>query len=244
VSDKRAEFIYNKFRTVEKQVRNIREMYEDVNGLTLGKMTAQNLGFHEAAQELLEFVKDFLDEIDLSDENMDPEKTKLKGVDELFKGHPATINVHNNIEIITKDGTDVKELAQTIQKKIFEAGSDGVYLGPPRNADKVLDDSPEQLDEGSCDEELCKWPHCPYEAENLDSIHDFVADVDAVVTDEINTAMDEIDEALKGVTSFTPADLKLVRFYLSHLPDYSKFEVDAMENHQVAFEYITRRAQQ
>jgi hypothetical protein len=97
--------IYNQFKSVELQMVNIRKMYEDTKALELNKLTAENPGFVEAAYGLLDFVKDFVKEIEESDTNLNPDTTKLEGVDKFFEGHHATKFVNNALnEVYNSQG--------------------------------------------------------------------------------------------------------------------------------------------
>jgi len=117
--------IYNQFKSVEIQMAYIRKMYEDTKALELNKLTADNPGFVEAAYELLDFVKDFVKEIEESDTNLDPETTKLEGVDNLFEGHHATefVNMALN-EVYNSQGVPANALNEGVDKPCCDECTD------------------------------------------------------------------------------------------------------------------------
>jgi len=88
--------IYKEFRRIKDQVNYIQSMYEqDVDKTLEVRALSSEPGFVEAAYELLDDVKEFVKLIEESDPNLDPEKTKLEGVDSLFKGHFVTDHMNN-----------------------------------------------------------------------------------------------------------------------------------------------------
>ncbi|AMB18613.1 hypothetical protein BH780_gp030 [Bacillus phage Eldridge] len=88
--------IYKEFRRIKDQVNYIQSMYEqDVDKTLEVRALAIEPGFVEAAYELLDDVKEFVKLIEESDPNLDPDTTKLEGVDNLFKGHFVTDHMNN-----------------------------------------------------------------------------------------------------------------------------------------------------
>jgi len=88
--------IYKEFRRIKDQVNYIQSMYEqDVDKTLEVRALSTEPGFVEAAYELLDDVKEFVKLIEESDPNLDPDTTKLEGVDNLFKGHFVTDHMNN-----------------------------------------------------------------------------------------------------------------------------------------------------
>lgn len=130
MSKNNALHIYTKFKGIESQVRYIREMYEETKDLSLNEQTIKNPGFYEAAQELLAFTKDFLDEIELGDDNLDLDKTLIGSVDAFFKGHPVTEYVDARIEQALGDNSEAtKKRIEKAAEMIGEEQSERFVQG-------------------------------------------------------------------------------------------------------------------
>jgi hypothetical protein len=80
--------IYSQFKLVEEQLEAIRGIYGKAK--ELGEITGESAVFTEAAYKLLDAAKEFVTLVEESDTNLDPETTKLEGVDKFFEGHHAT----------------------------------------------------------------------------------------------------------------------------------------------------------
>lgn len=80
--------IYSQFKLVEEQLDAIRGIYGKAK--ELGEITGESAVFTEEAYKLLDTVKEFVSLVEESDTNLDPETTKLEGVDKFFEGHHAT----------------------------------------------------------------------------------------------------------------------------------------------------------
>jgi len=85
--------IYSQFKQVGQQLEVIRNLYGKAK--ELDELTGENALFTEEAYKLLDTVKEFVSLVEESDTNLDPEKTKLEGVDNLFKGHFVTDHMNN-----------------------------------------------------------------------------------------------------------------------------------------------------
>jgi len=85
--------IYQQFKQVKTQIENINDLYGTAK--ELDELTGEDARFTQAAYDLLDSVKEFVSKIEDTDTNLDPELTKLEGVDSLFKGHFVTDHMNN-----------------------------------------------------------------------------------------------------------------------------------------------------
>lgn len=112
--------IYSQFKQVEKRLEAIRSLYGKAK--ELGEITGESAVFTEEAYKLLDAAKEFVTLVEESDTNLDPETTKLEGVDKFFEGHHATKFVNDAINQVynesgvspelfwaQKDGEDEKQ---------------------------------------------------------------------------------------------------------------------------------------
>ncbi len=115
--------VYRQFKQVQAQVANIQAMYDEsmTTNFEVKPLTAENLGFEEAAYELLDFVKELVSKIEDTDTNLDPELTNLKGVANLFEGHPATDYVNSAINEVYNQSGEAKVYGENeIHDHLFE----------------------------------------------------------------------------------------------------------------------------
>jgi hypothetical protein len=95
--------IYSQFKQVEKRLEAIRSLYGKAKELE--EITGESAVFTEEAYKLLDAAREFVRLVEESDTNLDPEKTKLEGVDKFFEGHEATEFVNNAInEVYNSQG--------------------------------------------------------------------------------------------------------------------------------------------
>lgn len=66
---------------------------------------------------------------------------------------------------------------------------------------------------------------------------DYIEEVDATHVDEVNENLDMIEKYLDGKSKFNDDDVKLIRYYLTHLPQHSFNEVESMEDKTVKLAY-------
>ena len=65
----------------------------------------------------------------------------------------------------------------------------------------------------------------------------YIEEVDATHVDEVNENLDMIEKYLDGKSEFNDDDVKLIRYYLTHLPQHSLNEVESMEDKTVKLAY-------
>lgn len=110
--------IYQQYKRTKKQVDYIQYMYEEgmTTNFEINALTTEP-GFVEAAYELLDHVKEFVKLIEEADPNLDPETTKLEGVDDLFKGHFVTDHMNNVFnEVYNSQGVPANALGEGADK--------------------------------------------------------------------------------------------------------------------------------
>jgi len=115
--------IYSQFKQVGQQVEIIRNMYGKAK--ELDELTGENVAFTEEAYKLLDTVKEFVSLVEESDTNLDPEKTKLEGVDNLFKGHFVTDHMNNVFnEVYNSQGVPANALGKEVDKPCCDECTD------------------------------------------------------------------------------------------------------------------------
>lgn len=65
----------------------------------------------------------------------------------------------------------------------------------------------------------------------------YIEEVDATYVDKVNENLDMIEKYLDGKSEFNDDDVKLIRYYLTHLPQHSFNEVESMEDKTVKLAY-------
>jgi len=149
--------IYSQFKQVGQQVEIIRNMYGKAK--ELDELTGENVAFTEEAYKLLDTVKEFVSLVEESDTNLDPEKTKLEGVDNLFKGHFVTDHVNNVLnEVYNSQGVPSSALGEN-KNKPYSLLSDKCINHHLRVLEEAKDYG-EVISKPCCDE--CTNP-CPCE---------------------------------------------------------------------------------
>lgn len=114
--DKRKES-YDAFIQVSRDFQNIYEDIYFVEGMNIGDPE-----IYDKALRLYKSVGQFVEKLELFDENLDLKKSKLKGVDDLFSNHPVTTYVNTVIDYLTGEvGKEkVEEVARHLEK--FQKG--------------------------------------------------------------------------------------------------------------------------
>ncbi|AIW03364.1 hypothetical protein CPT_Mater207 [Bacillus phage Mater] len=216
-----AKQIYKQFIRTKEQLNYIDEMYHSgaKDTFKLNELTDQ-VGFVEAAYELLDEVKAFINSVEEADPNMDLKQTSLESVDEYFSDHPVTEYMQNNFNIVVnaKDSDiDVKKLAESVQDKIMN------IVAPQE--DNIF------TCEKDCTEETCS---CPLVAPTL---YEYISNVDESVSEVTKDAMDLIQNAYAEEDAFTEKDVELIRFFLSKTLHLSVADVMAMTDDQVVKQF-------
>jgi len=304
--------IYKKFRNVENQLRYIRSMYENstyINNkkdMKLSELTAKQAGFHEAVEELVDFAKELLTAVNLSDdslesdENMDPEKTKIPPL----KGYFDNTVVENYIQ------SRIEEAAERSKAKEenFNKGICATKCTPSTCACEVDKSQPEEeegeyLDymfDGLCYEQFldkiqemgytldtvpvtggflagvvvnkdyCKTCNClnecataeeplkvfsmkmdgfemegytdgvAFKQNKSENLLEYVTNVSNMVSFQVNSTLDFIEESYANVKEFTEDDIEVLRFYLSSLPANSKHEIDELSDKGIVLAFKRR----
>lgn len=101
--------VYNAFAQVTKDYQSI---YEDLY------LSVSDPEIYNKALNLYKSVGEFIEKLELFDENLDLKKSKLKGVDDLFSNHPVTAYVDTVIDYLT--GKVGREKVQEATRQLVE----------------------------------------------------------------------------------------------------------------------------
>ncbi|MCB5367051.1 hypothetical protein [Collinsella aerofaciens] len=105
--------VYNAFARVTKDYQSI---YEDIY---FGEgISVSDPKIYDKALNLYKSVGEFIEKLELSDENLDLKKSKLKDVDGLFSDHPVTTYVNTVIDYLT--GKVGREKVQEATRQLVE----------------------------------------------------------------------------------------------------------------------------
>lgn len=297
--------IYKKFRNVEDQLRYIRSMYENstyINhkkDMKLSELTAKQAGFYEAVGELVGFAKDFLVAVKLSDdslesdENMDPEKTKIPSLKGYFDDEVIEKYIDAQIERAVERNNAKEEFSKGVgispeedvkeEEPEKEEGEyldymfDGLcyeqFLDKIQEMGYTLDTVPVTggfLAGVVVNKDYCKTCNClnecataeeplkvfsiemdgfkmesytdgvAFKQNKSENLLEYVTNVSNMVTYQINSTLDFIEESYANVKEFTEDDIEVLRFYLSSLPANSKHEIDELSDKGVVLAFKRR----
>jgi hypothetical protein len=171
---------------------------------------------YDAALYVLNSVNALIEEIADADENLDPEKTNLPDVDELFAEDPVTDYVQAAIMYAQSEGSaDAEQALKEAALKVAE--------------------SQKELAEVVCDYPNCGCyfgdeDGCHMEALEGDNLQDHIDYTEEEYANVVMTNMDLVERELEGKTEFSLTDLYLIRYYLKHLPSNSDYTVEAMSD--------------
>jgi len=241
---------FSSYKEIETAMTETRKLIEDGQKYDSPKV-------YDAAKEVLDKTEAFLTLMEDLDENMDADKTNIPSVDYLFDGLPITEFVDARIKMALGDESkETKDRLVHAAKMINHdsfcnkacspdtcvCGKDfskydmarGIGLNPDSTPVLQFPDGGElTIKLSSEDVTSFSFPE--------PTIYEYVESVSNSAAEEINTAMDAIEEAFKDVDKFNEDDVKLLRFYVSNLPSHSEHDVAGMSDMQVCYKFLTMK---
>jgi hypothetical protein len=216
-------------RKMESSIREVAEEVQPIEEITIDSFVhdiAEEMGFSDTeANYKREFEKSLLQAVKLLQER--------RGTSDFFvtvngKNLKGSISIEQAMVIIEFEG---------VKYKFTECN------GPCKEDDENCVCYNDDFDED--EEDMCA-PDCecadynkyePAEVaeyeEDFKDTYNYVRVLEGDATEQINTAMDTIEEYLEGVTSFEPEEIELIRFYLRNLPFNSAADVEALDDSAV-----------
>ncbi|QIA28714.1 hypothetical protein [Phage f2b1] len=240
------------YQNIEKEMAEVRRLVEEGYRYDSPKV-------YDAANEVLKKTESFLTLLEDLDENMDTDKTNIPSVDYLFEGLPITEFVDARVKMALGDDSKATKDQLIHAAKMINHDSfcnktccpDTCVCGKDftqYEGTKAEDSDADYIEKKALPVTEVGGFKIGYHENGVSftfpapTIHEYVESVSESTSEEINTAMDAIEEAFKDTQTFSDEDVKLLRFYVSNLPAYSERDVEGMSNFQVCYKFQTMQS--
>jgi hypothetical protein len=229
------------------------EVNNAVNELAMLVAKAQNLiakghnydssELYDAAINIMTKADIFVGQLEEMDENMDIEKTNIPSLDDLFEGNPVTDYVDARINLAMGDDSEeninaMKSAAEAINELYEEEELHGLY---EESALHQCGCEPGDACSSCPEDDICFEDCTPTSCTCEEySLLEYISAVDNSVTGEINETLSLIEQLLGHADSFSEDDVKILRFYMSHLPSCSFNDIEELSDRAVELAFKTR----